>query len=149
MGMTAPAPESEFMKFFRAGYEEGLGAWNEGDFKRAFSTLPEDLTYEPPSTWPNARPLHNRDQMVAFFEDLRETFPDLRLGSPEYIEVDERTMIAGVPVLGTGRSSGAGVGMEVWEVWEVGEGLGSLRIRGFPDRGAALEAAGAVERADD
>jgi hypothetical protein len=80
---------------------------------------------------------------VAFFEDLQETFPDARVSSPELIEVDERTMVAGFRVAGSGRSSGAGASMEIWQVWELREGLVPSRVTEFEDRDAALRAAGA------
>ena len=54
-------------------------------------------------------------------------------------------MVVGFPVFGTGRSSGAGTEMQVWQVWEVGEGFVPARVREYVDRAAALEAVGARE----
>ena len=138
---------SEFLQAFKAIFVEGNRAWNEGDVKRAYGALSEDFEYQLAAAWPNARPLRGPDEVVAFFEDFQETFPDVQ-ATPiyEFIEVDERTMVVGFHVTGTGRRSGARTELDVWQVWEVGEGMVPVRLTEFPDRGAALEAAGAVER---
>ena len=140
--------ESDFLSAFKAIFMEGNRAWNEGDIRRAYSALPEDFEFQLASTWPNARPLRGPDEVVEFFEDFQETFPGVQTEVPEFIEADERTMIVGFRVIGTGRRSGVGTAMEIWQVWEVGEGMVPVRVTEFPDRGAALDAAGkqAVER---
>jgi ketosteroid isomerase-like protein len=142
-----PPAESDFLQAFRAIFEEGNRAWNEGDFRRAYSALPEDFEHQLGPGWPEAGGLlRGPDEVVAFFEGLAETFPDIRTGPAEYIEADERTMVVGFPVFGTGRSSGVGTEMEIWQVWDVDEGLVPRRVIEYPDRGAALEAVGAIER---
>jgi ketosteroid isomerase-like protein len=138
--------ESDFLKAFRAIFMEGNRAWNAGDIRRAYTSLPDDFEFQLAPSWPNARPLRGPDEVVAFFEDFQETFPDVRTTLPELIEVDERTVIVGFRVIGTGRSSGAGTEMEIWQVWEVGEGMVPLRVTEFSDRDAALEAVGAGGR---
>ncbi len=140
------APESEFLKAFRAIFEEGNRAWNEGDVRRAYVAVPEDFQHQLAPTWPNARPLRGREEVVAFFEDFQATFPGVRTSRHEFIEVDERTVIVGFRVTGTGRSSGAGTSMEIWQVWEVGEGMVPLRVTEFTDRDTALAAAAGQER---
>ncbi|HEU4980492.1 MAG TPA: hypothetical protein VFT14_04685 [Solirubrobacterales bacterium] len=40
----------------------------------------------------------------------------------DFIEVNDRRLIPGFPVIGTGRTSGASTEMEIWQVWEIGEG---------------------------
>jgi ketosteroid isomerase-like protein len=145
---TGP-PESEFVRAFRAIFEEGNRAWNEGDIKRAYAALPEDIEYQLASTWPNARPLRGPDEVVGFFEDFREIFPDAQASLPELIEVDGRTIIVGFRVTGTGRSSGVGTEIEVWQLWDVREGMIPSRVREFPSRGEALAAAGISSREDE
>jgi ketosteroid isomerase-like protein len=138
--------ESDFLRAFRAIYMEGNRAWNEGDFKRAYGALPKNFEYQLAPTWPNARPLRGPDEIVAFFEDWRETFPDTHSGTEfEFIEADERTMIVGFHVTGTGQRSGVQTEMDIWQIWEMGEGMVPVRVTEFPDRRAALEAAGAEE----
>jgi ketosteroid isomerase-like protein len=142
--VNSHAQESELLKAFKQVFEEGNRAWNSGDVKGAYSALPDDLDYRLSPGWPQARVLRGRDEVVAFFEDFQETFPDARTSSHEFIEVDERTVIVGFQVTGTGRSSGAGTAMKIWQVWELGEGMVPLRVSEFAQRGAALEAANAA-----
>jgi ketosteroid isomerase-like protein len=137
------ASESTGVSAFKQAFEEGLRAWNEGDVERAYATLPDDVDYRLVNIWPQARPLKGRDEVVAFFEDLQETFPDAGVSSAELIEVDERTVVAGFRVTGSGRSSGAGASMEIWQVWELRERVVPTRVTEFEDREAALKAAGA------
>jgi ketosteroid isomerase-like protein len=143
----ANGAESEFLKAFRQAFEEGNRAWNEGDFTRAYGGLPEDIEYDLAPTWPHARPLHGPDDIVAFFQDVPETFPDVRSEVLELIQADERTVIAGLRVIGTGGRSGVGTQMEIWQVWAMRGGVVPVRVREFHDRPSALEAAGAKEPA--
>jgi ketosteroid isomerase-like protein len=140
-----PAQESELLKAFREAFEEGNRAWNEGDVKRAYAALPDQLEYHLSPTWPEARVLRSRDEVIAYFEGFQETFPDARTSSHEYIEADEGTLIVGFRVTGSGRSSGAGTEMEIWQVWKVrtlDDGLTITSVTEFNDRQDALQAAG-------
>ena len=133
------AAESEFGRALRNLYEEANRAWNEGDFERAYQVLGDDIEYELASTWPQSRPLRGRAEVVEFFEDFRETFPDVRAGPVDFVEVSDRRLIVGFPVVGTGRTSGIRIEMEVWQVWQLGEG-GIESVKEYPDRAAALAA---------
>ena len=157
--MARAERESGRLRAFRAVWEEGNRAWDDGDFKRTYGGLPDDFDYRPLESWPHARPLRGPAEIVPFFEDFQESFPDVRTEVLEFIEGDERTVIVGFRVIGTGESSGASTEMEVWQVWEVREaselmpprsatGLGMVpfRVREFGHRGAALKAAGAGTR---
>ncbi|MFL5907650.1 MAG: nuclear transport factor 2 family protein [Solirubrobacterales bacterium] len=140
-----PAEESELLRAFREAFEEGNLAWNSGDVKRAYAALPDELEYRLSPTWPEARVLRSRDEVVAFFEDFQATFPDAQTASHEYIEAEEGTVIVGFRVTGSGRSSGAGAEMEIWQVWEVqtlDDGLTTTSVTEFNDRQEAMEAAG-------
>jgi ketosteroid isomerase-like protein len=140
------AAESEFARALRNLYEEANRAWNEGNFERAYQVLGEDIEYELASTWPQSRSLRGRAEVVEFFEDLRGTFPDVRTGPVDFVEISERRLIVGFPVIGTGRISGIRVEMEVWQVWQLGEGGIPARVDEYPDRAAALKAAGSASR---
>jgi ketosteroid isomerase-like protein len=137
-----PATESEFLRAFREGFEQGNRAWNAGDVKTAYATLPDQLEYRLASTWPEARVLRSRDEVIDFFENFQETFPDARTASHEYLEGDHGTVVAG-----TGRTSGAGGEMEIWQVWEIRaqDNLTVTRVTEFTDRRDAVEAAGLSE----
>lgn len=134
------AAESEFGQTLRKLYVEGNRAWNEGDFERAYQVLGDDTEYELASTWPQSRPLRGRAEVVQFFEDFRETFPDVRTGPVEFVEVTERRLIVGFRVVGTARTSGIRIEMEVWQVWQLGEDGFSIRVKEYSDRTAALDA---------
>jgi SnoaL-like domain len=135
------AAESEFGRALRSLYEDGNRTWNEGNFERAYEVRGDDVEYELASTWPQARPLRGRVEVVKFFEDFRETFPDVRTGPPEFVEISERRMIVGFSVVGTGRASRVRIETEIWQVWELGEGGMPLRVTEYPDRNAAKRAA--------
>src|SRR6266508_3725561 len=128
--------ESELLRAFREAFEEGNRAWNAGDVKRAYAALPEELEYRLSPTWPEARVLRSRDEVIAFFEDFQATFPDARTASHEYIEGGQGTRIVGFIVSGSGRSSGAGGEMEIWQVWKVRtleDGLTATSVTEFND----------------
>ena len=141
--------ESELLKAFRETFEEGNRAWNAGDVKTAYASLPDQLEYQLAATWPEARVLRSRDEVIAFFESFQETFPDARTTAHEFIEASDGTVIVGFRVTGSGRSSGAGTEMEIWQLWQVrqvGDGLTATSVTEFSERQDALEAAGVRER---
>jgi hypothetical protein len=143
-------PESELLRVFREAFEEGNRAWNQGEVPAAYAALPDRLEYHLSPTWPEARVLRSRDELVAFFEGFQETFPDARTASHEFLEGEQGTLIVGFRVTGSGRTSGAGAEMEIWQVWQVREsddGLTMTSVREFNDREEALEAAGLAETA--
>jgi ketosteroid isomerase-like protein len=139
------AAESEFVKTFRQIYEAGDKAWNDGDFRTAFGALPEDVEWNPAPSYPEVRKLHGPDEIVAYFEELRKSFPDVRTELREFIQVGERTVIVGFQGIGTGGSSGAGTTIDIWQVWEMREDFVPFRISEFFDRSVALEAASIEE----
>jgi ketosteroid isomerase-like protein len=140
------AAESEFGRALRNLYEEANRAWNEGDFERAYQVLGDDIEYELASTWPQSRPLRGRAAVIEFFKDFRATFPDVRTGAVDFVEVGERRLIVGFPVIGTGRTSGIRIEMEVWQVWQLGEHGIPVHVKEYPDRAAALRGAGSASR---
>jgi ketosteroid isomerase-like protein len=146
--MQSAQPESDLLKGFREAFEEGNRAWNRGDVKTAYAALPDELEYRLSQSWPEARVLRSRDEVIAFFEDFQETFPDARTAAHEYIEAAEGTVIVGFRVTGTGRTSGVGAEMEIWQVWKVREaddGFTTTSVTEFPDRREALETVGVEE----
>ena len=139
-----PAAESEVLRAFRERFEQGNRAWNAGDVKTAYAALPDQLEYRLATTWPEARVLRSRDEVIEFFEGFQETFPDARTTSHEYMEGSNGTVLAGFRVAGTGRTSGAVGEMEIWQVWEVRD-FTVTRVTEFTNRADALEAAGLSE----
>ena len=141
------AAESELLRAFREGFEQGNRAWNAGDVKTAYAVLPDQVEYRLAATWPEARVLRSRDEVIEFFEDFQETFPDARTASHEYIEGPNGTVLVGFRVAGTGRTSGAVGEMEIWQIWEIPDqnDLTVTRVTEFTTRREALEAAGLSE----
>jgi ketosteroid isomerase-like protein len=138
-------PESDFLKAFREAFEEGTRAWNEGDIRGAYAALSDEVEYRLAPSWPQARVLPGGDDVIAFFEDFQETFRDARTSSHEFIDAGGGTVVVGFRVTGTGRSSGAGTEMDIWQVWKLTEELTPTRVTEFSDRSDALKAAGAME----
>ena len=146
----AGVPESEFARGLRALFEQGNSAWNDGDLERAYQALGDDVEYKLAQSWPQARPLRGRAEVIEFFQDFREAFPDARAGPFEFVEIGERRVVVGFPVVGTGRASGVRTEIEIWQVWELAEGGIPVRVSEYPDRAAALRAAeAAASRRDD
>jgi ketosteroid isomerase-like protein len=133
--------ESEFASAVRSSFEEGIRAWNEGDLERAYRTLGDECEYSLAPIWPEARPLRGRDEVVKFFAAVQEMFPDIRSGPIEFVEIGERRVILGFPVVATGRGSGVPIEGEIWQVWELAEGGRPVRVSEYLDRAAALRAA--------
>ena len=142
-----PAAETDFLRAFREAFEHGNGAWNAGDVKGAYAALPDQLEYRLAPSWPEARVLRSRDEVIAFFEDFQATFPDARTASHEYLEGARGVMVVGFRVAGTGRTSGVEGEMEIWQVWEVRDqdDLAVTRVTEFANRRDALEASGLSE----
>ena len=142
-----PAAESELLRAFREGFEQGNRAWNVGDVKTAYAALPDQLEYRLAPTWPEARVLRSRDEVIEFFEDFQVTFPDARTASHEYLEGAHGTVVVGFRVAGTGRTSGVESEMEIWQVWEIRdqENRTVTRVTEFTNRREAVEAAGLSE----
>ena len=143
--MAFEGQESELLKAFRLAFEEANRAWNEGDVKSAYAALPDEMEYRLAPTWPEARVLGGRDQVIEFFEDFQETFPDAQTASHEFIEGDDGTMIVGFRVIGNGRNSGAGTEMEIWQVWQLSDELTPSAVSEFANRETALDEAGVTE----
>jgi len=141
------AAEPELLRAFLEGFEHGNRAWNAGDVKAAYAALPDQVEYRLAATWPEARVLRSRDEVIEFFEDFQETFPDARTASHEYMEGPNGTVLVGFRVAGTGRTSGAVGEMEIWQVWEIRDqdNLTVTRVTEFTTRREALEAAGLSE----
>ena len=138
---------SEFLQAFRESFEQGTRAWNAGDIKVAYAALPDQLEYRLAPTWPEARVLRSRDEVIDFFESFLETFPDARTASHQFLEGNHGAVVVGFRVTGTGRTSGAEAEMEIWQVWEVRDqdALAVAGVTEFTDRREALEAAGLRE----
>ena len=109
-----PAAETKFLRAFREVFEQRNRAWNVGDVETAYAALPDQLEYRLARTWPEARVLRSRDEVIEFFEDFQETFPDALTASHENLEGAQGTVVVGFRVTGTGRASNVEGEMEIW-----------------------------------
>jgi hypothetical protein len=75
-----------FFKLSERVSSKGNRAWNAGDVKTAYAVLPDQVEYRLAATWPEARVLRSRDEVIEFFEGFKETFPDARTASHEFME---------------------------------------------------------------
>ena len=91
--------------------------------------------------------LRSRDEVIEFFEDFHETFPDARTASHEYLEGAHGNVVVGFRVAGTGRASGVEGEMEIWQVWEIRDQdtFAVTRVSEFSNRQDAAAAAGLSE----
>jgi uncharacterized protein len=133
--------ESDQLRTFRTAYEEGTKALNEGDIERAFGTLPDEIEWDLPAILPDEGTLHSRDEIVAFLKKTKEVFPDWRANPQEYIDAGNGRIVVRNLMSGTGQGSGVGVEGEIFQVWELRDGV-PVRMREFTDRAEAFEAAG-------
>jgi ketosteroid isomerase-like protein len=141
-----PAAETELLRALREGFERGNRAWNVGDVRTAYAVLPDQLEYRLAPIWPDARLLQSRDEVIEFFEDFQETFPDARTVAHEYFDGAHGIVVVGFRVDGTGRTSGVKGEMEIWQVWEVrDQDLTVTRVTEFTNRREAVKAAGLSE----
>ena len=146
--MQATERESELLRFFREAFEQGNRAWNRGDIKAGYAALPDELEYRLSPGWPEARVLRSRDEVIAFFEEFHEMFPDAQTAGHEYLEGPDGTLIAGIRVTGSGRTSGVATEMELWQVFQTrvtDDGPTTISVTEFTDRREALEVAGIEE----
>jgi hypothetical protein len=69
------AAESESLRAFRDGFEQGNRAWNAGDVKAAYAALPDQLEYQLAPTWPESRVLRSRDEVIEFLRKFPGDVP--------------------------------------------------------------------------
>jgi ketosteroid isomerase-like protein len=136
------AERSEFLQF-QAAYEEGNQAFNAGDLERAFGELPEDFDFEfhHRDLVPDARTLRGANEIVAFYEEMRQVFPDWQVETREFIDAGAGRILVVNRSTGTGKSSGVGVERDVFQVWEFGDDGIPARVREYTDRAEAFAAA--------
>ena len=78
-----------------------------------------------------------------YFGSLLDEFEDVRIEPVEFIDAGEQVIVI-IRVSGRGRRSGAPVEMTLVSVGSVRDGK-TVRVRNYPSRDAALEAAGLRE----
>ena len=87
---------------------------------------------------------HGREEVLAFFRALRESFGTLRFDASEVRELPSGEVLSFGHIYAEGRGSGASATTSFGAVTEIREGL-TVRQRFWMSRDAALEAAGLWE----
>ena len=84
---------------------------------------------------------HGREEVLAFFGALRESFGTLKFEATEVRELSSGEVLSFGHLYAEGRGSGASATTSFGAVTEIRNGL-AVRLRFWMDRDAALEAAG-------
>jgi predicted SnoaL-like aldol condensation-catalyzing enzyme len=140
VNVAKAAGESPQMRLVRAGTEQFVAAFNEGDMKRASRALSEDYEQHFPPGF-TQRELHGPDAWVAFFEELRRDMSTWQVTPVEIIEAGHNVFVLGLEYVGEGRSSGVPSEMTTWDVIELDENGLIKSDRQFFERAEALSAA--------
>jgi SnoaL-like protein len=139
---------------FRAFYEQGSAAFNEGNLDVALGGLPEDFEWHPVSENPEQDVHRGPEEIKAWFADFRSVFDEWRVEPLDYELVAEYTVVVHHIIRGTSRGAGVPVEVETWEVWELAPadattpevwqlvGMRPIRVRQFFSKDEALAAAG-------
>jgi ketosteroid isomerase-like protein len=125
--------------------EDYIAAYNRRDFAAAVEF------FDPEVDW--VLPAHERsdsckgpDQIIRFWEELDETFDELRLDPQESVDAGDRVAMR-LRYYGRGKMSGVELDTELYhQVTTFQDGL-MVRIEYFTTWAEALEAAGAEEEA--
>lgn len=78
-----------------------------------------------------------RDEVIAFFKDLLNEWPDWRTDLLSFSEPEPGVIVVGFRAHGTGRTSGIPMSTEAAQVWDLR--VRPVRVTGFADREAARE----------
>ena len=92
------------------------------------------------------RTLHGREELRAFFEDLRETFDNFGYEPAEFESISDDVIIVRTRLVGAGRGSDVQLAQELASVYEFEDGL-VRRLTAFGSREEALSRAMTVQDA--
>ena len=127
----------ENVEFVRQGLETfNRGEWNE-IFDRWFDA---EIEWSDPPGFPGATVHHGRAAVEARFRELEEMLEGFSVQPEEFFDAGDE-VVCFVRTGGRGRSSGIEVSRPVAWVLRVSGGR-IVKVVGYEDRGAALEAAG-------
>jgi ketosteroid isomerase-like protein len=145
----ADRDQQRLLEGFRASYLHFAEAFNRRDFEAAFAPIPPDLVFNTvvaeraEALAGELRELHGREELIAFFHDWVEEFPDWRLDVERFANPTPGVIFVTSTVHGTGRSSGVPVVRRFTEVWDMRSR--PIRVSQHQDEDDALKAAGLSE----
>ena len=132
--------DKQFEAFKRA-YLQGNAAMRRGDLEEAWGGVPEDFELHPPADFPDRGVRRGRKEILAFIGELWQQIPGW-IGRPvEFINAGGGTYVVRLEMEGTSRYASIPAKADLYQVWEVPDGV-PVREREFFDRDHALRAAG-------
>jgi 2-amino-4-hydroxy-6-hydroxymethyldihydropteridine diphosphokinase len=114
--LEVPSP---LLRAFRAGYVESQDAFNRHDFETAFAQLPQDVEWRTVHDIPGVKDvMRGPAEVVAFFEEILETWPDWATQAESFEEPAPAVLLASLHAHATGRISGVPVQTGFVQVWD-------------------------------
>ena len=149
--MSEERIERRLLERFRANYLEFVDALNRHDFEAAFAGTPPDVVFDISGAGlyagmirgSSGAVMHSREELIAFFRDWFEEFPDWHVDVEDFAEPTPGVVLVTHMVGGSGRVSGAPTARRITEVWDMRSR--PIRISQHQDEDEALEAAGLSE----
>ena len=152
--MSEERTERRLLERFRANYLGFVEAFNRHDFEAAFAGMPPDFVFDISGGGLYERAtgmirgssgavMHSREELIAFYRDLLEEFPDWHVDVEDFAEPTPGVVLVTHMVGGSGRVSGAPTARRITEVWDMRSR--PIRISQHQDEAEALEAAGLSE----
>ena len=127
--------------------QEGLAAFNGGDFERSLETLGSDMEWDTTRAVPDGRIYSGHDEILGYWQDIADRWDSLRIEADEWMEAGDRVVMLG-RLVGVGSESGVPVVGPWCQVWHFEGGETPVRCDNFTDPDAALAAA-EIERGDE
>jgi hypothetical protein len=115
-------------------------AFNNGDFETAFALLAPNVEWHFGSWMFDSSVLTSREDVIAYYEDLRDS-GDWQIEGLEIVEADRRRLVIRLRGRFAGRISSLGGRQESFQVWDLGAGGLVTRVREYESRAEALDAA--------
>jgi uncharacterized protein len=119
-------------------FEQGLAAWNRGDYEAIVDMCHPDVVWTFSDRLPDATGrIEGRDAVRRFFETFTGDWSEISIKADRVVDTGDH-VVADVEFLARGRD-GIEVAMRFIHVWTARDGQ-VVRFRGFPSFDAALEA---------
>ncbi len=128
----------ENVEILRAGFD----AWNAGDMNSLRERFDPDIIWRPPVGWPEPGPFVGREEVMRWFEQLREAYDSYRTDLiGDLTETGDRVVVSQV---WRGAGSGPEADIESTGVFTMHKGR-VIGVEQFWERSEALKAAGLQE----
>jgi hypothetical protein len=143
--------EQRLLERFRTNYLAFVEAFNRRDLEAAFSRTPRDFVFDISGGWMfegavdmlSPAVMHGREELIAFYRDWIEQFPDWHVDVEGFAEPTPGLLLVTFTARGTGRVSGVPTDSRITEVWDTRSR--PIRVSQHRKEAEALEAAGLSE----